>query len=143
MLTQEQAVVIRVMGRGDESVRAIAKQLECSRDTVRRYLRDESARRYGPRGRRPCKLDAHVAYLQLRIDQASPRWIPAAVLLRELRERLRRWNQTTQGVAGATEAGGSEPLVRFETTPGKQMQADFTYIRRGRDPLTALVATMG
>jgi transposase len=34
-------------------------------------------------------------------------------------------------------------LVRFETPPGKQMQADFTYVRRGRDPLLALVATMG
>ena len=36
-----------------------------------------------------------------------------------------------------------KPLVRFETPPGKQMQADFTYVRRGRDPLLAFVATMG
>lgn len=36
-----------------------------------------------------------------------------------------------------------QPFIRFETPPGKQMQADFTYIRRGRDPLLALVATMG
>ncbi len=33
--------------------------------------------------------------------------------------------------------------MRFETAPGKQMQADFTVIRRGREPLLALVATMG
>ncbi|EXF90443.1 integrase core domain protein [Bordetella holmesii 30539] len=36
-----------------------------------------------------------------------------------------------------------EPVVRFETPPGKQMQADFTHIRRGRDPLMAFVATLG
>ena len=36
-----------------------------------------------------------------------------------------------------------EPIVRFETPAGKQMQADFTIVRRGRDPLIALVATMG
>lgn len=36
-----------------------------------------------------------------------------------------------------------EPLVWFETPPGKQMQADFTVIRRGRAPLLALVATLG
>lgn len=36
-----------------------------------------------------------------------------------------------------------EPLVRFETLPGQQMQADFTYVRRGREPLLALVATLG
>lgn len=89
-------------------------------------------------------MDAHVAYQQLRIDQARPRWIPATVLLRELRElgyeggisQLKAWLAPLKQVV-------PEPLVRFETAPGKQMQADFTYIRRGRDPLMALVATMG
>ncbi len=36
-----------------------------------------------------------------------------------------------------------EPLVRLETPPGQQMQVDFTYVRRGRDPLLALVDTLG
>ena len=36
-----------------------------------------------------------------------------------------------------------EPVVRFETAPGEQMQADFTVVRRGRDPLLAFVATLG
>jgi len=39
--------------------------------------------------------------------------------------------------------GEPEPLVRFETQPGEQMQADFTYVRRGRYPLLAFVATLG
>jgi len=34
-------------------------------------------------------------------------------------------------------------VVRFETPPGEQMQADFTVVRRGRDPLLAFVATLG
>ena len=54
MLTQEQAVEIRVMARRGEGVREIARQLGGSRNTVRRYLRDEHARRYGPRAPRPC-----------------------------------------------------------------------------------------
>lgn len=144
MLTQEQAVEIRVMARRGESVRAIAKQLECSRNTVRRYLRDEAARRYGPREARACKLDAYKGYLLDRIEQARPRWIPATVLLREIRERgyaggisqLRAWLAPQRRVE-------PEPLVRFETPPGQQMQADFTYVRRGRDPLLALVVTLG
>lgn len=37
----------------------------------------------------------------------------------------------------------ADPVVRFETAPGQQMQADFTTIRRGRDRLLALVATLG
>ncbi len=132
------------MARRGESVRAIAKQLECSRNTVRRYLRDEGARRYGPREPRTCKLDEFKPYLRERVQQARPRWIPATVLLREIRERgyaggisqLKAW-------LAPLKKSEPEPLVRFETPPGKQMQADFTYVRRGRNPLLALVATMG
>lgn len=36
-----------------------------------------------------------------------------------------------------------EPVIRFETPPGKQMQVDFTTIRRHHHPLKALVATLG
>jgi transposase len=144
MLTQEQAVEIRVMARRGEGLRAIARQVGCSRNTVRRYLRDEEARRYAARDPRPCKLDDYKGYLDARIEQARPRWIPATVLLREIRERgyeggitqLRDWLL-------AMKQPQPDPVVRFETPPGQQMQADFTHVRRGRDPLLALVATLG
>jgi transposase len=93
---------------------------------------------------RACKLDAYKAYLSERVGQARPRWIPATVLLREISERgydggisqLKAWLSSLKKIE-------PEPVVRFETPPGKQMQADFTHVRRGRDPLVALVATMG
>ena len=111
---------------------------------MRRYLRDAQALRYKPRAARPCKLDAYKEYLRQRVAQAAPRWIPATVLLREIAERgydggisqLKAWLAPLK----ATEP---EPVVRFETPPGRQMQADFTVVRRGRDPLVALVATLG
>ena len=132
------------MARRGETVRSIAKQLSCSRNTVRRYLRDNQACRYGPRAARTCKLDAFKAYLIERIEQARPRWIPATVLLREIGERgygggisqLKVWLAPMKRIE-------PEPVVRFETPAGKQMQVDFTHVRRGRDPLIALVATMG
>jgi transposase len=107
-------------------------------------LREAEARRYGPRAPRPCKLDAYKDYLRQRVEQARPRWIPAAVLLREICERgydggisqLKAWLAPLKTVT-------PEPVVRFETPPGQQMQADFTVVRRGRDPLLALVATLG
>ena len=144
MLTQEEAVEIRVMARRGEGVRSIAKQLNCSRNTVRRYLRDGAACRYGPRSARVCKLDQYKGYLSERVAQARPRWIPATVLLREIGERgydggisqLKAWLAPMKRIE-------LEPVVRFETPPGQQMQADFTHVRRGRDPLIALVATMG
>jgi DNA-binding NarL/FixJ family response regulator len=46
MLTQEQTVEIRVMARRGVPVKAIARELGCSRNTVRRYLRDATAQRY-------------------------------------------------------------------------------------------------
>lgn len=66
------------------------------------------------------------------------------MLLREIRERgyvggvsqLRVW-------LAPLRKSEPEPLVRFETPPGQQMQADFTYGRRGRDPLLAFVAMLG
>src|SRR5262249_49144814 len=36
-----------------------------------------------------------------------------------------------------------EPLIRFETEPGRQMQCDFATIRRGRDRLSVFIATLG
>jgi transposase len=144
MLTQEQAVEIRVMARRGEGIRQIAKQLGCSRNTVRRYLREELASRYGPRVPRATKLDPYKAYVLQRVEQARPKWIPATVLLREIAERgydggisqLKAWLAPFKQVE-------PEPVVRFETPPGAQMQADFTWIRKGRDPLVAFVATLG
>ena len=102
----------------------------------------EQQRRIGPLVREGT-LDEYKAHLSERIVQAKPR-IPATVLLREIAERgyaggvsqLKAWLAPMK----RTEP---EPVVRFETPPGKQMQADFTHVRRGRDPLIALVATMG
>ncbi len=144
MLSPEQAVEIQVLARRGSGIREIARQLGCSRNTVRRYLRTKVGKRYGPRSARATKLDRHKDYLRQRVEQARPRWIPATVLLREIRElgyrggisQLKAW-------LAPLRKGEPEVVVRFETPPGKQMQVDFTWVRRGRDPLVALVATLG
>lgn len=132
------------MARRGVSIREMARQLGCSRNTIRRYLREADAQQYRPRNARPTKLDPYKDYLHGRIEVARPHWIPAAVLLREIRE-LGYPGGVTQLKAflNGYKRQESEPVVRFETLPGKQMQADFTHIRRGRDPLLAFVATLG
>lgn len=135
---------IRVLARRGVGIREIARQLSCSRNTVRRYLKDETASRYKPRPSRESKLEPFKPYVLDRIKAARPHWIPAAVLLRELQERgyiggltqLKAW-------LAPMKCAQPEPVVRFETAPGEQMQADFTVVRRGGDPLLALVATLG
>ena len=84
MLVAEEAVEIRVLRRQGKSIREIARTLEVSRNTVRRYLRREGLPRY-EREPRPSKLDSYRQYIIERVKVAAPDWIPATVLLRELR----------------------------------------------------------
>ncbi len=144
MLTQEQAVEIKVLKRQGRSIRQIMRETGLSRNTVRKYLRGAAKVKYGPREARPCKLDPFKPYLLERIDQARPDWIPATVLMREIQaagytggiSQLKAYVRPFKVVR-------VDPVVRFETAPGLQMQADFTTIRRGRDRLLAFVATLG
>lgn len=136
---------IHVLHRQGNSIRAIAKALDLSRNTVRRYLRDLAAAPvYPDRDPRPTKLDPFKAYLAGRIDAAKPHWIPATVLFHEIQARgydggltqLRRY-------VAAFKPAENDPVVRFETPPGKQMQVDFTTISRNRVKIKAFVATLG
>src|SRR5690606_11115771 len=88
MLTQEQSVEIRVMARQGHSIKAIARELGLSRNTIRKYLRDRASfPKYQTRPQRPAKLDPFKEYLLQRVEAARPHWIPAVVLLREIREQ--------------------------------------------------------
>lgn len=145
MLTQEQAVEIRVLARQGLPIREIARRLGVSRNTVRRYLHEPDAGSYKERAPRPTKLEPFESYLLGRIAAAKPDWIPATVLLREICERGYEggYSQVKEFVAQHRPKAADDPVVRFETEPGQQMQVDFTVIRRGRDPLLAFVATLG
>ncbi len=145
MLTQERLVEIHVLHRQGQSIRAIAHQLGVSRNTVRRYLRDLTVvPRYPDREPRATKLEPYKPYLLARIEAAKPHWIPAAVLFSEIQERgySGGLTQLKHYVAGFKTVA-PDPVVRFETPPGKQMQVDFTTISRNRCKIKAFVATLG
>lgn len=78
---------IRLLHRHGKGVREIARETGLSRNTLRRYLRDEKAPRYRPRPPRATKLDPFRGYVAQRLSAAAPERIPATVLLAELRER--------------------------------------------------------
>lgn len=145
MLTQEKLVEIHVLHRQGMSIRGIAKELNISRNTARRYLRNVARTpSYKQRETGVSKLDAFKPYLRERIAAAKPDWIPATVLFREIQV------QGYQGKDGILKRyirqfkpKIDDPVVRFETQPGLQLQVDFTVIRRGRCKLKAFVATLG
>jgi transposase len=94
---------------------------------------------------RPSKLDDYKQYIAERVRAAAPEWIPATVLLRELRalDYPGGVSVLKDHLATLKPLVKPDPLIRFETEPGRQMQADFATIRRGKDRLAVFIATLG
>lgn len=103
MLTLESRVEIAVLLRQVMSIRAIARHLRCSRQTVWCYIRmgdNASSSRYSNRAPRPCKLDPFKAYILERVQAARLHWVPASVLLQEIRERGYTGGYSAWGTGG-------------------------------------------
>ena len=62
---------IRVLRRQGKSIREIARMLDVSRNTVRRYVRSEGPARY-EREARPSKLDDYKPYIAERARSFRP-----------------------------------------------------------------------
>jgi transposase len=71
MVGLEAALEIRVLHRHGKSLGEIARETGLSRNTVRRYLRDEEAVRYKPRPPRPTQLDPFKGYLTERLHRTA------------------------------------------------------------------------
>lgn len=137
---------IHILHKQGKSIRQISRLMGISRNTVRKYLRDyQPEPGYQTRPKKAAKLDPYKPYIISRLEAAAPDWIPASVIFREIKElgypggasMLRSFMATLKPSPPA------DPVVRFETEPGQQMQVDWAVIRRGRQPLSAFIATLG
>jgi len=137
-------VEIAVLYRQGMGVRAIAREVGVARNTVRAALDGRSDGQYGPRGKRPTKLEPHHDYLKDRLANAGDRRLPATVLMREVREQGYDGGvtQLKEFLAAVRPTPEPEPIVRFETAPGEQMQIDFVVFRRTQSPLRAFTASL-
>jgi transposase len=145
MLKAEEQMELAVLGKHGTSIRELARMTGRSRNTVRRYLRGGEAtatRKVAPRAE---KLDPFKPYIVGRLEAAAPDRIPAAVLFREIRARGYTGGETRlkQFVRGLAPVAPSPPIIRFETEPGHQMQADWATVGRGADVLKVFIATLG
>lgn len=138
-------MTIKVLKQQGLAIKAIAKETGLARNTVKKYLACDEAPSYKQRAKCVGKLDPYQQYIQSRIQAAHPDWIPAAVIYREIIERGYQGKIRTLSnyMSQFKPKAYSDPVVRFETEPGQQMQVDFTIIRRGPDALKAFVATLG
>ena len=128
---------IRVMARRGESGQSdreaawTARATRCGGICVTR--RRVATGRAQPRA---CKLDEYKGYLRERIEQARPRWIPATVLLREIRERgydggisqLKAWlaplkKNEPEPVGALRDAAGQADAGRLHLRPARPRSA--------------------
>jgi transposase len=119
----EQKQLYELHGSG-QSIRSIARELQISQNSVRKYLRSPGVPKAKPKPGRASKLDPYKAYLQERLAVGIDNCV---VLLRELRnlgytggytilkEYVHPWRR--RHIPQAT--------VRFETQPGEQAQVDW------------------
>src|SRR5260370_42198572 len=115
---------IREMAVQGKPIRTIAKELGLARNTVRKYLRGGVEARSRPR--RPSKLDPYKEQLR--------RWVCEDHLYNceTLVFRLQAAGYTGKttlvkdfGRPLPPQASGRQPVVRYETKPGEQLQFDW------------------
>lgn len=146
MLKVEEQMELVVLKKQGEGIRSLTRTTGRSRNTVRRYVRGGDAaatRQSGPK--RPEKLDPYKTYIVDRMVAAAPDVIPATVLLREIRARGYDggYGRLKLFVRGLVPAVPAEPVVRFETEPGQQMQADWATVGNTGSKLKVFIATLG
>ena len=109
---------------GGRSIREIARELDVSRNTVRRYLKSPEAMRPKARPPRGSKLDPHLEYIDLRMAEGLEN---CRVLDREIRALGYQGSYSTvvQYVRPRRRCRQPEATMRFETAPGEQAQVDW------------------
>jgi transposase len=122
---EDVAAMLRLHAAGWGAKR-IAAELGCARNTVRRYLRDGGWKPYAGGGRAKV-LDDHLPWVEAAFAQHGGNaevvrqelgrqrgvWVSVRTIERAVGEQRRRLRAETLAT------------VRFETPPGKQLQADF------------------
>jgi transposase len=145
VITDEVYVEIELLRKHGMSLRKIAEEVGCAVNTVRSHLAADTLPRYKRNKSRVTKLSPFADYLRERQAAAHPEWIPATVLLREIVARgyTGSHSQLRAYMHGLKPTRPADPVVRFETAPGEQMQVDWVEFRKGRNPLYAFCATLG
>ncbi len=144
MISKEEYVMIHTLKSQGYSIRAIARIIGLDRRTVSKRLKEASLKGYRRR-EFSSKLDPFKPYIDKRVKEALPDVLPATVLHEEIVRQgfdgslriVQRYLRTL------TPSPVSESIVRFETAPGYQAQADWTVIRGGKEPIYGFVMVLG
>ena len=148
MISKGDFLVIHELKSKGYSVRAIARMLKIDRKTVTRKLvqADHTPVKRSAATKVKSKLDPYKKYIVEFIGKSSDR-IPYSVILEDITEMGYKGSKTILQDFLTKEYETrkiiNDPLVRFETLPGIQMQIDWTTIKSGKKPIYAFVAVLG
>lgn len=142
-------VLFRTLLQGGMSKAAIGRALGISRRTVTRWATVDGAGKghealsYGPRVAAPSILDPYREVVRLRLSEYPE--LSAERVFRELRESGYRggYDVVKRYVRAVRPRAPQEPVVRFETAPGRQGQVDFAEFRLPWGKRYALVVVLG
>lgn len=148
MISKGDFLVIHELKSKGYSIRAIARMLKIDRKTVTRKLEqaDHTPVKHCVATKSKSKLDPYKKYIIEFISKSSDR-IPYSVILDDIIEMGYKGSKTVLQDYLTKEYESrkfiNDPVVRFETLPGVQMQIDWTTIRSGKKPIHAFVAVLG
>jgi len=144
MISKEEFVMIHTLKSRGYSMRAIAKATGLDRRTVSKRLKEKELKGYKKRVYASI-LDSYKPYIDNRIEQAYPDKLPATVIYEEIRSKGYKGSLRVvqRYIRSLSPKPKPEPIVRFETDPGYQAQADWTVLRGGKEPLYAFVMVLG
>lgn len=145
MKAKEVFVEIHLLNKHGMSLRQIAAEVGCAVNTVRRHLALKEVPKYERKLKRKTKLADYENYLRERQAAAHPEWIPASVLFTEIVARGYQGGQSQLRalMRRLRPSPAPDPVVRFETAMGEQLQVDWVEFRKGANPLHAFCATLG
>ncbi len=150
MISKGDFIVIQDLHAKGHSIREIARLMKINRRTVSKKLKESE---YQPPALRNITklsiLEPYKQYIREFIAKSEYR-IPYSVILDDIKERGYQGGRSILQEFLTAEyqelkllSANEDPVVRFETKPGEQMQVDWTTIRWGGNPIYGFVATMG
>jgi transposase len=145
----EPRVLLRHYLQQGLTITAIAERLAVDRRTIQRWIAagqvdiDPSTVRYGPRPPGPTKLDPYKAIVRQRLETYPE--LTAVRLFEEIKAAgyPGSLTQLKGFVCQVRPRPEPEPLVRFETPPGKQAQLDFARVQVPWGKRYALMVVLG
>lgn len=148
MISKGDFIVIHDLHNKGYSNREIARLLKIDRRTVGKKLRNPNYQAPATReATKISRLDPYKKYILEFIGKSKER-IPYSAILDDIRELGYTGGRSIlQDFLTAyykqQRKSNNDPVVRFETDPGEQMQVDWTTVRWGKSPIYGFVAVMG